>query len=469
MTPSPSVQKYAVLYVDDEEQALKYFGKGLGKDFEVLTAPNVVEAMKILEQRNGSIGLVITDQRMPGQSGVEFLSMVRKKWPAIVRVLVTAYTDIDSAIEAVNSGAIFKYVTKPADFGLLRRILTEGLDLHRETLHRNALEATLRELEAQRQVAQEAEARRAQLQQQLIDASRDAGRAEVATGILHNVGNVLNSVNVSVSVINNALSQSRLGNLCKGLAMIEEHAQDLGTFLTTDERGRVLPSYLAKLGNLLHDEQVMLSNEIASLCRNIQHVAEIVRMQQSFAKKVHVVEMVKPAELMDEAWRVGSSACCPVGVELTRDYAPVPDYRLDKHRVLQILINLVSNALNALSGQQTQTRELTLKIETLEQGDLPLVRFQVIDNGEGIAPEYLTKIFAYGFTTRREGHGFGLHSAANAAREMGGSLSASSEGRGLGATFTLELPMSQNVAEGRSDDAPHSITTDERLMEELTT
>jgi two-component system probable response regulator PhcQ len=145
MTPQTNEPvKPAVLYVDDEEQALKYFRRGLEKDFRILTAPGVAQAMGILEQDSGSVGVVITDQRMPGKSGVELLTRVRERWPAIVRILVTAYTDVESAIAAVNSGSVYKYITKPADFVLLRQILTEALALHRETVHRDALAETKR-------------------------------------------------------------------------------------------------------------------------------------------------------------------------------------------------------------------------------------------------------------------------------------------------------------------------------------
>ncbi len=115
---------------------------------------------------------------------------------------------------------------------------------------------------------------------------------------------------------------------------------------------------------------------------------------------------------------------------------------LDKHRVLQILINLTSNALKATKDRPGADNRITLRIEKDQNGIQPLIRFKIIDNGGGIAPENLTRIFTYGFTTRKEGHGFGLHSAANAAREMGGSLTAASDGLECGATFTLELPMS---------------------------
>ena len=444
-TTQPELAKYAVLYVDDEEQALKYFARGLGKDFRVLTAPGVAQAMVLLEQETNAIGVVITDQRMPGKSGVSLLTDVRQRWPAIVRILITAYTDMESAVSAVNAGAVYKYVNKPADFPQLRQILGEAMAVYRETLHRDALADTVRALEEQRAATLASEAQREQLQQQLVAASREAGRAEVATGILHNVGNVLNSMNVSAAVVSNTLEQSRVNNLCKGLAILEEHAQDLASFLTTDERGQRLPSYLAKLAPVLTEEQTIIAKEMVSLTRNIEHIVHVVQMQQSHAKEVILREEVDPTALMEHALRINQEAVDQAGVKIVRDFGHVPILLLDQHRVLQILINLVSNSVSAIKDHNASDKQLTLTISEIppadsSSGGTPRVGFQVIDNGAGIAPENLTKIFTYGFTTRKEGHGFGLHSAANAAREMGGSLTASSAGPGQGATFTLELP-----------------------------
>jgi signal transduction histidine kinase len=433
--------KYAVLYVDDEEQALKYFRKGLEKDFRTLTAPSAAQGMAILEQEAGNIGVVITDQRMPGQSGVEFLTEIRKRWPAIVRILVTAYTDIDSAVSAVNAGAVFKYITKPADFPLLRQTLLEALALHRETLHRNAMEETLRKLEEQRRATELAEADRELLQQKLIAASREAGRAEVATGILHNVGNVLNSMNVSASVVNNTLEQSRVENLCKSLSMLEEHSTDLASFITTDERGQRLPGYLIKIGPVLKKEQELMVDAMSSLKRNIDHIAQVVQVQQSHAKPIMLLQYVKAADLMDEAIHVSGQAIEKQSIQIERDYPNLPLLEMDQHRVLQILFNLVSNAAKAIEDAKPASPRIVCRIVEKETAAGPLISFQVIDNGTGMSPESLTKAFNYGFTTRKEGHGFGLHSSANAAREMGGSLVAVSDGLGKGAVFILELPM----------------------------
>ena len=441
MTPETTeTAKTAVLYVDDEEQALKYFHKGLARDFPTLTASGVAQAMSILEKEAGSIGVVITDQRMPGKSGVELLTEIRSRWPAIVRILITAYTDVDSAIAAVNSGAVYKYITKPADFVLLRQILTEALAVHRETVHRDAMAQTLRELEVQRQATLEAQAAREVLHQQLVAASREAGRAEVATGILHNVGNVLNSMNISASVVNSTLQESRIGNLLKSLEMLEEHGNDLASFISSDERGQRLPGYLVKLGPVLQAEQAAIAEAMTVLNRSIEHINHVITVQQTHAKELVLNESVQPAVLMEDAIRVNQVAIVEHGVKVIREYAEIPTALLDQHRVLQILINLVGNAARALGSHAGAERELKLRIRTEASEAAPRLCFDVIDNGVGIAPENLTRIFSYGFTTRKDGHGFGLHSAANAAKEMGGALTVFCDGPGRGARFTLELP-----------------------------
>jgi two-component system probable response regulator PhcQ len=138
-----------VLYVDDEEQALKYFRKALDPNFNVATAVNAKEAMALLEADPSKFGVVISDQRMPGESGVEFLGRIRQQWPNIVRILVTAYADFNVAVDAVNSGSIYKYLHKPVDFPLLRKTLTEAMELfqsksQQETLVREKLSALQR-------------------------------------------------------------------------------------------------------------------------------------------------------------------------------------------------------------------------------------------------------------------------------------------------------------------------------------
>ena len=276
-----------------------------------------------------------------------------------------------------------------------------------------------------------------QLNRQLQDASRQAGMAEVATGVLHNVGNVLNSVNVSANMIVEQVRTSKTASLAKAVQLLSAHNDDLGEFLTHDPKGRQLPRFFeAVAGHLIH-EQAALSKEVQGLQTNIEHIKQIVAMQQSYAKVSGVLENLAPHELVEDALRMSSASLAHHRIELVREFDPVPPVLVDRHKVLQILVNLVSNAKNALDARP-QGRRLTVRIA---HGENHLVRVEVVDNGAGIALENLTRIFQHGFTTRKSGHGFGLHSGANAARELGGNLTVHSEGPGHGAIFILKLPV----------------------------
>ena len=281
-----------------------------------------------------------------------------------------------------------------------------------------------------------AEVALAKAHDELVATSRRAGMAEVATGVLHNVGNVLNSLNVSASVIGTGLRQSKTASLEKLAALFTAHQTDLAAFLTADPKGKRLPELLQSLARHATEEQERLLRETASLQENVDHIKQIVTMQQSYATAVSHVETLDPADLMEEALRLNGDSLNRHGVRILRAFARVPPVVVEKAAVLQILINLVRNAKDACASGTAAQRIITLGLEAVPGR----VRLSVRDNGSGIRPENLTKIFNHGFTTKATGHGFGLHSAANAAKAMKGSLSVHSEGPDLGATFTLELP-----------------------------
>ncbi|WP_052659156.1 ATP-binding protein [Pseudomonas sp. LFM046] len=272
---------------------------------------------------------------------------------------------------------------------------------------------------------------------QLVEASRKAGMAEVATGVLHNVGNVLNSVNISATLVTDNIGKSKLSGLIKAVALLQEHEPELGTYLTDDPRGKLLPSYLLQLSEHLRCEQADSVRELNFLRQNIEHIKGIVAMQQSFATASGVKEIVNIRELLEDSLRLNQSSLNRHGVAVTLDLEEVPPVTLDKHKVLQILVNLVTNARQACDDSGRTDKRLKIR---LTSGD-GQVRVLVADNGIGITAENLTRIFNHGFTTRKDGHGFGLHSGALAAKELGGSLRVDSDGPGLGATFTLELPL----------------------------
>jgi PAS domain S-box-containing protein len=284
----------------------------------------------------------------------------------------------------------------------------------------------------------QSEAQLAAAHKELVDISRHAGMAEIATNVLHNVGNILNSVNVSAALIDSMLRSSRTDNLARAVDMLNEHSADLGDFLARDPKGNRLPAYLGRLAQALAKERSGMAGELAHLMRSIEHIKDVVATQQSFACAAGVVEPSGVCELVEDALRMTGDALVKKGVTVVREFAAVPVMRLDRARVSQILVNLISNARHAMEGMPRELRLMTLRVEAVAGSWL---RVSVKDDGEGIPPENLTRIFAHGFTTRKAGHGFGLHSSALAARQMGGTLTVHSEGAGHGATFTLELPI----------------------------
>jgi C4-dicarboxylate-specific signal transduction histidine kinase len=308
-----------------------------------------------------------------------------------------------------------------------------------------AVQNTL-ELRVKEQQHEIAERKRAEeevevLHNQLIEASRHAGMAEVATGVLHNVGNVLNSVNVSSSLLSDRLRKSRAPNVARAAELLLDRNGDLAKWLTEDEKGRMLPSYLAELGKHLTTEHAEMTAELELLVKNVEHIKEIVAMQQNYAKVSGFIEALPLEKLVDDALQMNAAAFERHRVRVIRNYENVPNVRVDKHKVLQILVNLLRNAKYAMDD--CRERRLEMRISRAGEGR---VRVTVRDTGCGIPRENLTRIFSHGFTTKRDGHGFGLHSGAIAAKEMGGILTAESEGPGRGATFMLELPIAEPIA-----------------------
>jgi len=259
--------------------------------------------------------------------------------------------------------------------------------------------------------------------------------------VLHNVGNVLNSVNVSASLVIEKLRRSKANKLVQAASLLTSKNGELADYLTNDPNGRKLPGYLKKLGEFFVAENAELLEEADQLGRNIEHIKEVVAMQQSYAKVSGVFESFPAQLLVEDAIAMNASSFERHGITLLKRFVAVPPVRVDRHKVLQILINLLRNAKYALDASHRIDKQITISIS----GSEGLVHIAVADNGIGISEENLTRVFAHGFTTREEGHGFGLHSGALAARAMGGSLSVASAGLGQGATFTLELPIAVPV------------------------
>ena len=288
----------------------------------------------------------------------------------------------------------------------------------------------------------EAEGKLEVVHKQLLQASHQAGMAEVATSVLHNVGNVLNSVNVSAELIGEKLRSSAVAKVSRVASLVREHVQteDLAKFLTEDERGRKLPAYLEQVAGHLEKERSELAAELDCLTKNIEHIKQIVSTQQNYARIAGMVELVVLPDLMEDALKIHGGAYMRHGVTVIKEYEEnLPQISVDKHRMMQIVVNLLSNAKHSYETMEAVEKTVILRLKKAGENS---VKFEVQDNGVGVVKENLTRIFSQGFTTRKGGHGFGLHSGVLAAREMGGSLEVYSEGEGRGTTFTLELPLS---------------------------
>jgi signal transduction histidine kinase len=276
-----------------------------------------------------------------------------------------------------------------------------------------------------------------QAQARLVDTAREVGMAEVASNVLHNVGNVLTSAVVNMEMMSKAVGALRVGRVRQTGALLMEHRGTLADFLTKDPRGGQLPEYLVALGDEMMREQTRLMEDMAMMNRHIEHIRAIVQVQQTYARNSLMTEECDLAQLVDDALRIQMESLRRHGVTVHRELSEVPRVKVDKHKVLQILINLLSNAKQALDGVPEGQRNLWVKLKA-QQG---VARIQVADDGVGIAPELMDNLFAHGFTTRKDGHGFGLHSSALAAQVLKGRLTLESEGLGHGAVATLELPL----------------------------
>ena len=278
----------------------------------------------------------------------------------------------------------------------------------------------------------------------MLEVSRQAGMSEVATAVLHNVGNVLNSVNVSAAVVSDHVAEFKIQNIAQVARLLRQNAGDIGNYLTNDPKGKQLPDYLAKLASHLGNEQTMILKEVGFVRTKIEHIKQIIATQQSYGKVMGLAESTRVEDLVEDVLRLQAVELTEHQVNVKRDYAPkMPEIVVDKHKVLQILLNLLSNAKHACVESEQNPKEVNIRV-TNGSGR---VQVTVADNGVGIAPLNLKKIFNHGFTTRKNGgHGFGLHGSALAAKELGGSLVANSEGPGKGAVFTLDIPVDRPAA-----------------------
>ena len=291
------------------------------------------------------------------------------------------------------------------------------------TKQKNQLSITLEELR--------------ETQKMLTDTAHRAGMAEIATGILHNVGNVLNSVKVSSQILKEKIISSKVNNLTKVLALMEEHFDNIGAFITSDEKGKMLPEYLLKVGVTLKEEQDNSLKELSILHNGINHIEDIIAVQQSYAGVSGLVEKIVLSEMMDDVLKMHSEMFRKYKIKITKKYSKTKPILIEKGKLIQVFVNLLKNAKESLEMKDEKNRIITINI--LENEAYQVI--EIVDNGIGIVKKNLGRIFSYGFSTKKDGKGFGLHTSALAMTEMKGKLIAESEGIGKGAKFIISIPI----------------------------
>jgi C4-dicarboxylate-specific signal transduction histidine kinase len=268
--------------------------------------------------------------------------------------------------------------------------------------------------------------------------------SEIATGVLHNVGNVLNSVNVAATLVADKTKNSGIADLRMAMQTVRDSEGDLSTFIANDPRGKYLYPLLTSLTEQLTSEQNAIVGEVKTLTDGIQHIKELIQSQQSYAGRSGVLENVALSDVIEKALSI-TEKTESAPVDVVRELGDDSPCLVDRHRLLEILVNVIQNARQALAASSQTNPRIVLRVQRAETEGEERVRIEIEDNGVGIPAENLERIFTHGFTTRTTGHGFGLHASANAATEMGGALSAKSPGPGLGATFILNLPIQTRV------------------------
>ncbi|MGV0963613.1 MAG: ATP-binding protein [Polynucleobacter sp.] len=285
-----------------------------------------------------------------------------------------------------------------------------------------------------RKLAQEELAR---LNTYIADVSHRAGMAEVANSVIHNVGNALNSINVAVTTINSEIKSTPLHTLPKIADMLKANEGDLSSFLNGDEKGKQLPKLIGMLSEQWKMENATLLSETKQLQESVAHIREIVSRQQSLSGKLGIDEIINVSDLINNCLSFYVTNFKNAQILVSMDNEPGLEWTGDRSKITQILLNLIMNAEESLISGSNNPK--TLKITSFNNKNEG-IQIEVSDNGTGIEPEVLNKLFGYGFTTKPFGHGLGLHASAIAANEMNGTLQAFSSGKDKGATFILTLP-----------------------------
>ncbi len=367
-------------------------------------------------------------------------------------VLIVGYLDIpDFSSEMLN---LFLAVSGLISTTLSKNRAQKELQKHQDNMIRvldqkviertNELEAANRQLQGEIEVRKIVQKERDLLNKELCETARIAGMATVATDVLHNVGNSINSVNVSVSTLEKRIAQSDIRDVRLIFNLLSENEPGLGEFFREDPKGKRILPYLDELAGRLDQEVVIYQNELKRLRKQVSHVMSVIAQQQTYVNggnEGYLVETT-PSGLIQECLDIIKTSYDHHDILIKTEYLHTDKdpISVEKHKLIQVVVNLLTNAKDAIS-ERNKAENIEGRVDVVSSIINKEWIISIADNGFGIPKEHIQTIFQFGFTTKKQGHGFGLHSASNLISEMKGHLTAGNKKEG-GAVFEIKIPLS---------------------------
>ncbi|MDI6400891.1 triple tyrosine motif-containing protein, partial [Balneolaceae bacterium ANBcel3] len=279
------------------------------------------------------------------------------------------------------------------------------------------------------------------MRNEMVDKAHKAGMADLATGVLHNLGNILTSVTTSANMIESTVQSSKHKSLKRANQLLRENMENIETFIKDDPRGKVLLEYYLELEKPLDMEAEKLLEHVKRMIEKVKLITDVVAAQQRFARAGEVTELLSLEKIVEDSLKIQEDTIEKRSVKVVKEFGNVEKVMAGRSKLIHVLINLVKNAYEAMAHMPSDKKIITMRTWQ----DTDKVYLSIGDSGEGLSKEELVKVFSHGFTTKEDGHGFGLHSSSNYMKEMGGEMKVESDGKGEGATFILIFPRNRKM------------------------
>jgi len=386
-----------------------------GFKFNFKWAKNLLEGIDVISK--SQVDIILLDLSLPDSHGLDTFIKLRETTHTIPIIVFTGQVDEALGIETIQKGAQDYLVKGNVDYNLLSRSITYSIERKHVTTE---LERT---------------------QNDLIEVAHKAGMADIAISVLHNVGNVLNSVICSSSIIESALKKSSISDLVKANELLRQHKDDFDTFIRENPKGKKLLEYYLILGDKLINEKKSLEQEMTRVIEKAKVIERIVKNQQELTYTEALIVSFDFAEVIDETLTIQNKTLQKNKIQIVKDIAPNINIMGTRAKIIYIFSQLIDNAIDAIVDFNTDDRKI--KITATQQDGKCIVLFN--DTGLGIPDSLKNKIFIHGFTTKPYKNGFGLHTCANYINEMNGTIKVPENKPKEGATFILTFKISQKL------------------------